>query len=191
MLLNACYGKALLIWVLVHWDHPGISYTSLCDWLVLFLTFAANITQVGFESFFLRQLSATNRASLFDSYRLFRISEFTSLFISSSKHGSKVPPSKRREPVRRDRIILRASLETEIGQASGFSLLKDALDHARDRKQRNLHVPLIFECTTGSPSSRLEKKPTMNVTFSSFDRNNSDGKASLKWQKSPETTKDT
>ena len=71
MLLNACYGKALLIWVLVHWDHPGISYTSLCDWLVLFLTFAANITQVGFESFFLRQLSATNRASLFDSYRLF------------------------------------------------------------------------------------------------------------------------
>ena len=57
------------------------------------------------------------------------------------------PPSKRREPVRKDRIILRASLETAIGQVSGFSLLKDPRDHARDRKQRKLHLALIFECT--------------------------------------------
>ena len=71
VLLNACHGQALLIWVLVHWDHPVISYTSRCDWLVLFLTFAVNITQVGFESFFPRKLSATNRAFLFDSCRLF------------------------------------------------------------------------------------------------------------------------
>ena len=34
-----------------------------------------------------------------------------------------------------------------MGQASGFSLLKDARYHARDRKQRNLHLALIFECT--------------------------------------------
>ena len=33
-----------------------------CDWLVLFLTFAINTTQVSFESLFPRQLSATNRA---------------------------------------------------------------------------------------------------------------------------------
>ena len=33
-----------------------------CDWLVLFLTFAMNTTQVSFESLFPRQLSATNRA---------------------------------------------------------------------------------------------------------------------------------
>ena len=33
------------------------------------------------------------------------------------------PPSKREEPIRRDRIMLRASLETAMGQASGFSLL--------------------------------------------------------------------
>ena len=53
----------------------------------------------------------------------------------------------RREPVRKDRIILRASLETAIGQASGFSLLKVPRDHACDRKQRKLHLALIFECT--------------------------------------------
>ena len=52
------------------------------------------------------------------------------------------PPSKRRRPVREDRIILRASLETAIAQASGFSLLKDPHDHARDRKQRKLHLAL-------------------------------------------------
>ena len=38
---------------------------------------------------------------------------------------------------------------------------------------------------TGGPSSRLEKKTL------SFDMDNSDGKASLKRQKSPETTTDT
>ena len=42
------------------------------------------------------------------------------------------PPSKRRKPVRKDNIILRASLQTAIGQASGFSSLKDP----RDQKQR-------------------------------------------------------
>ena len=35
-----------------------------CDWLVLFLTFAMNTTQVSFESLFPRQLSATNRTFL-------------------------------------------------------------------------------------------------------------------------------
>ena len=43
--------------------------------------------------------------------------------------------------------MLRASLETAMGQASGFSLLKCPRDHARDRKQRKLHLALIFECT--------------------------------------------
>ena len=51
--------------------------------------------------------------------------------------NTRYPPSKRREPVRRDRIILRASLETAIAQANGFSLLKDPRDHARDRKQKS------------------------------------------------------
>ena len=67
------------------------------------------------------------------------------------------PPSKRREPVGRDRIMLRASLETAMGQASGFSLLRDPRDHARDLKKRKLHLALIFECTfhrlTGFASS--------------------------------------
>ena len=43
--------------------------------------------------------------------------------------------------------MLHASLETAMGQASGFSLLKGPRDHARDRKQRKLHLALIFECT--------------------------------------------
>ena len=55
------------------------------------------------------------------------------------------PPFKRREPVRKDRIILRMSLETAIGQVSGFSLLKYPRDHARDRKQSKLRLALIFE----------------------------------------------
>ena len=57
------------------------------------------------------------------------------------------PPSKRGEPVRRDRIMLHASLETAMGQASGFSLVKGPRDHARNRKQRKLYLALIFECT--------------------------------------------
>ena len=100
-----------------------------CDWLVLFLTFAVvNITQVGFESFFPRKLSSTNRAFLFDSCRLFlhRVDSHYYLYHHQNM-DPKYPPSKRREPVRKDRIILRASLETAIGQSSGFSL-------------RNIHV---------------------------------------------------
>ena len=53
--------------------------------------------------------------------------------------------------------MLRASLETAMDQASRLSLLKDPRDHARDRKQRELHLALIFECTfhrlTALPSS--------------------------------------
>ena len=107
---------------------------------MLFLTFAVNITQVGFESFFPRKLSATNRAFLFDSCRLF-------LHRVNSHHYLCHHQNMRGEPVRRDRIMLRASLETAMGQASGFSLLKGPRDHARDRKQRKLHLALIFECT--------------------------------------------
>ena len=52
----------------------------------------------------------------------------------------------RREPVRKDNNFARFSWDC-IGQASGFSLLKDPRDHARDGKQRKLHLALIFECT--------------------------------------------
>ena len=113
---------------------------------MLFLTFAVNITQVGFESFFPRKLLATNRAFLFDSCRLFlhRVNSHNYLYHHQNM-DPRYPPSKRREPVRKDRIILRASLETAIGQVSRFSLLKDPRDHACDRKERKL--ALIFECT--------------------------------------------
>ena len=115
---------------------------------MLFLTFAVNITQVGFESFFPRKLSATNRAFLFDSCRLFLHRVNSHHYLCHHQNmNPRYPPSKRGEPVRRDRIMLRASLETAMGQASGFSLLKGSRDHARDRKQRKLHLALIFECT--------------------------------------------
>ena len=114
---------------------------------MLFLTFAVNITQVGFESFFPRKLSATNRAFLFDSCRLFLHRVNSHHYLCHHQNmNPRYPPSKRGEPIRRDRIMLRASLETAMGQASGFSLLKGPRDHARDRKQRNLHLALIFEC---------------------------------------------
>ena len=35
LMLNACYGQALLILVMVHWNHLGISYTSECGILLL------------------------------------------------------------------------------------------------------------------------------------------------------------
>ena len=113
-----------------------------------FLTFAVNITQVGFESFFPRKLSATNRAFLFDSCRLFLHRVNSHHYLCHHQNmNPRYPPSKRGEPVRRDRIMLRASLETAMGQASGFSLVKGPRDHARNRKQRKLHLALIFECT--------------------------------------------
>ena len=115
---------------------------------MLFLTFAVNITQVGFESFFPRKLSATNRAFLFDSCRLFLHRVNSHHYLCHHQNmNPRYPPSKRGEPVRIDRIMLRASLETAMGQASGFSLLKGPRDHARNRKQRKLHLALIFECT--------------------------------------------
>ena len=115
---------------------------------MLFLTFAVNITQVGFESFFPRKLSATNRAFLFDSCRLFLHRVNSHHYLCHHQNmNPRYPPSKRGEPVRRDRIMLRASLETAMGQASGFSLLKGPRDRARNRKQRKLHLALIFECT--------------------------------------------
>ena len=115
---------------------------------MLFLTFAVNITQVGFESFFPRKLSATNRAFLFDSCRLFLHRVNSHHYLCHHQNmNPRYPPSKRGEPIRRDRIMLRASLETAMGQASGFSLLKGPRDHARNRKQRKLYLALIFECT--------------------------------------------
>ena len=115
---------------------------------MLFLTFAVNITQVGFESFFPRKLSATNRAFLFDSCRLFLHRVNSHHYLCHHQNmNPRYPPSKRGEPVRRDRIMLRASLETAMGQASGFSLLKGPRDHASNRKQRKLYLALIFECT--------------------------------------------
>ena len=115
---------------------------------MLFLTFAVNITQVGFESFFPRKLSATNRAFLFDSCRLFLHRVNSHHYLCHHQNmNPRYPPSKRGEPVRRDRIMLRASLETAMGQASGFSLVKGPRDHARNRKQRKLYLALIFECT--------------------------------------------
>ena len=115
---------------------------------MLFLTFAVNITQVGFESFFPRKLSASNRAFLFDSCRLFLHRVNSHHYLCHHQNmNPRYPPSKRGEPVRRDRIMLRASLETAMGQASGFSLVKGPRDHARDRKQRKLYLALIFECT--------------------------------------------
>ena len=56
--------------------------------------------------------------------------------------GPKYPSSRSREPVREVRMNLCASLETAIGQASGFSLLgndnpKRSCDHVRNRKQKS------------------------------------------------------
>ena len=55
------------------------------------------------------------------------------------------------------------------------------------------HFTGIAEVITGGPSSRLEKKPTMNswTRHALCDMDNSDSKASLKQKKSPETTTDT
>ena len=115
---------------------------------MLFLIFTVNITQVGFESFFPRKLLATNCAFLFYSCRLLlqRVNSHHYLYHCQNM-DPRYPPSKRRELVRRDSIILRASLETAISQASGFSLLKNLRDHVHDWKQRKLHLALIFECT--------------------------------------------
>ena len=74
-------------------------------------------------------------------------SEFTSLFIPSSKHGSKVSTIQERKIGEERLTKVRASLETAIEQVSGFSLLENPRDHTRDRKQRKLHLALIFECT--------------------------------------------
>ena len=38
------------------------NHSQNCDWLVSFLMFAMNTTQVGFEFLFPQQLSATNHA---------------------------------------------------------------------------------------------------------------------------------
>ena len=46
--------------------------------------------------------------------------------------------------------MLPASLETAIGQVSRFSLLKDPRDHGCDRKQRRLHLALIFSSVNRS-----------------------------------------
>ena len=95
-----------------------------CDWLVLFPTFAMNITQEGYYSLFPRQLSATNRAFLFDSCRLFlhRVNSHHYLYRHQNM-DPRYPLSKSREPAREVRRVLCTSLETAIGQVSRFSLL--------------------------------------------------------------------
>ena len=95
-----------------------------CDWLVLFPTFAMNITQEGYYSLFPRQLSATNRAFLFDFCRLFlhRVNSHHYLYRHQNM-DPRYPLSKSREPAREVRRVLCTSLETAIGQVSRFSLL--------------------------------------------------------------------
>ena len=56
--------------------------------------------------------------------------------------------SRRREPVGEVKIKYCASLESQqIHFTSQWQVLKDPRDHARDQKQRRIHLALIFECT--------------------------------------------
>ena len=57
------------------------------------------------------------------------------------------PSSKGREPVGEVKIKLCASLASQrIHFINQWQVLKDPRDHARDRKQRRLHLALIFDC---------------------------------------------
>ena len=60
-----------------------------------------------------------------------------------------------------------------------YSQAYDTRNSLIDHRRPNLMSWLVHECVTRC------------VTLLSFDMDNSDGKASLKWQKSPETTTDT
>ena len=85
-----------------------------------------NTTQVGFESLFPRRLSATNRAfvvrSILVDYLLHRVSSHNYLHHRQNM-DLRYPSSTGRDPVEEVRIKLNASLDTAIGQASGFTML--------------------------------------------------------------------
>ena len=102
------------------------------------LTFAMITTQVGFESLFLQQFSATNRAfvvrSILVDYSYMR--ELTSLFISSWEHRSKVSIVQNQKTGQRSQYKLvgfswdcdRASQRILV--ASQWQFPKDQRDHA-------------------------------------------------------------
>ena len=119
-----------------------------CDWIVLFFIFAMNTTQVDFESLFLRQLSATNRAFvvlsiLFDYFYI----EWAHIIIYITVR-TWIQCKRSREPVGEVKIKLCAPLASQrIHFTSQWQVLKDPRSHARDRKQRRLYLALIFECT--------------------------------------------
>ena len=73
-----------------------------------------NTTQVGFESLFARQLSATNRTFVVRSI-LYRVSSHNYLY-HRQNIDLRYPSSKSREPVEEVRIKLCASLDTAIRQ---------------------------------------------------------------------------
>ena len=91
-------------------------------------------------SLFPRQLSASE-------------SELTSLFISSSEHGSKVSiVQKQTTSQRSQNEVVRFSWNCNLASqrilfAKQWLFLKDPRDHARDRKQRRLHLAPVFEWT--------------------------------------------
>ena len=117
---------------------------------MLFLTFAMNTTQVGFKlTTFSHKLCI---CSVIDSCQLF-------LHKVSSHHysyrcqnmGPKYPSSRRKEWVKSElscMLLLTLKLASQrIHFASQLQVLKNPCDHALDRKQRRLHLALIFECT--------------------------------------------
>ena len=114
-----------------------------CDWHVLFLSFAMNTTRVlSLKCFFVH-------FSTIDSFWLFlhRVSSHHYL-----NHCQNMDPmyssSRSSELVREVTIKLFASLASQwIHFTSQWQVPKDPRDHACDRKQRRLHMALIFECT--------------------------------------------
>ena len=88
--------------------------------------------------------------STIDSCRLFlhRVSSHHYLYHRQNM-GPRYSSSRRREPVGEVRIKLCASLTLQSASyfANQWQVLKDPRDHARARKQRRLHLALIFECT--------------------------------------------
>ena len=88
--------------------------------------------------------------STIDSFLLFlhRVSSHHYLYHRQNM-GPRYSSSRRREPVGEVRIKLCASLTLQSARCftSQWQVLKYPRDHARARKQRRLHLALIFECT--------------------------------------------
>ena len=87
--------------------------------------------------------------STIDSFRLFLHSVSSHHYLYHRQHMDPMCPSSRsRKSVGVVKIKLCASLESQrIHFTSQWKVLKNPRDHARDRKQRRLHLALIFECT--------------------------------------------